>query len=148
MSWSYTFGANPILDYPRMLISDTNPAMQLFQDQEILAAYGIQASTFQSSMFFSGLTGNTLPSTPVSYFRVAAILLDCLAANKAFLASVKSLPDITLDPASAAKALSEKAKAYREVEDNAGAIMIIEQCATSWATIDRYWAQIQRQTGN
>lgn len=147
MSWTYTFGATPTIDYVRMLIADTNPLMQLFQDSEIMSGYGIVASQFQSSMFWSGPGGSNLPSTPVSYLRVAAILLDCLAANKAFLASIKSLPDVTLAPEVAARALQAKAQGYREVDDNAGAMVIIEQCGTDWAIRDRYWAQIQRQTG-
>ena len=113
-----------------------------------MSAYGIQAAMFQSSMFFSGPTGQlTLPSQPVSYFRVAAILLDSLAANASFLAGVKSLPDITLDPQVAAKALRDQAQRYRDIEDNSGAFIILEQCCTEWATRDRFWANIQRQSG-
>ena len=148
MSWSYTYGANPMIDYPRMLIADTDPTRQLFQDSEITSAYGIQAAMFQSSMFYSGPTGQfSLPSQPVSYFRLAAILLECLASNASFLSSVKSIPDVTLDPQAAAKALRDQAQWYRDVEDNSGAFIILEQCTTEWSTRDRFWAQIQRQSG-
>lgn len=136
-----------MIDYPRMLIGDTNVLKPLFQDSEIMAAYQIQQSMFQSSMFFSGPGGSNLPAQPVSYLRVAAILLDSLASNKAFLASIKSLPDVKLDATDAAIQLREQAKEYRDVEDNAGAFMIIEQVTTEWSFVQRFWNQIQRQTG-
>ena len=84
----------------------------------------------------------------MSYLRVAAILLDSLASNKAFLASIKSLPDIKLDATDAAIQLREMAKEYREVEDNAGAFMVIEQVTTEASFIWRFWNQIARQTGS
>lgn len=147
MSWTFD-PSNVTIYYIRILISDTNPLQPIFSDEEIMAAYGIQASMFQSSMFFSGPMGSiTLPSTPVSYFRVAAILLDSMAAGQAFLSGVIALPDIKLNGAAAAKALQDKAQGYRDVEDNAGAFVILEQCKTDWQTRDRYWNQIQRQSG-
>ena len=146
MSWTYQFGANPQIDYPRMLISDTNSSRQLFQDSEILAAYGIQASVFQSSMFYSPPMGaTTLPTSPVSYFRVAAILLDCMAASNALIAAVIQLLDVKLAPDKAADALRAMAADYRKVDDESGAFVIIEQVNTSWAFRDRFWSQVQRQ---
>ncbi len=147
MSFSYGGGSNPTIDYPRMLIGDTNSSQPIFQDSEILSAYQIQAAMFQSSMFFSGPAGQNLPSQPVSYLRVAALLLDSLSSNKAYLASIKALPDVKLDSSDAAKELRTMAAEYRSVEDNAGAFVIIEQCTTIWGFQQRYWNQIQRQTG-
>ena len=87
MGFSY-YGANgtqDLIDIPRILISDTQPVNHLFEDSEILAMYKVQNATFQSSMFYGsaptgGAMGSGLPSTPVSYLRIAALLLDALAA--------------------------------------------------------------------
>jgi hypothetical protein len=147
MSFSYQFGANPQIDYPRLLISDTVDLNHIFEDSEIQAAYLIQQSFFQSSMLYSGSSGQYVPASPVSYLRVAALLLDSLAANKSRLSSVTQLLDVKLDPSKASIALRDQAKQYREVDDDSGAFMIIEQCPTVWAFEDRYWKQVQRQSG-
>lgn len=147
MSFSYNLGANPAIDYPRLLISDTQSVGHVFEDEEIAAATQIQALQFQSSMFYSGPGGNNLPTSPVSYLRIAALLLDALAANKARLASVKQLLDVKLDSSDAAIQLRATAAEYREVEDNAGAFMIIEQVNDVFSFRDRYWKTVQRQIG-
>lgn len=148
MAFTYDFETAPQIAYVRLLISDTDSAEHVFEDSEILAGYSIQQSQFQSSMLYSGAAGQNLPSSPVSYLRVAALLLDSLAANKSKLASIKALPDIKLDAADAAIQLRATAKQYRDVDDNAGAFCIIEQCNTDWAFRDRFWSQVQRQAGN
>ena len=158
-SFSYGFGSNPPIDYPRLLISDTQQyaadgvtPIYVFADSEIMAAYQIQQLMFQSSQFYS--PGNTtqasvpeqqLPSNPVTYLRVAALLLDCIASNKARLASIKQLLDVKLDSSDAAIQLRAQADEYRTVEDNAGAFFIIEQCPNDWSFFDRFWKQVQRQ---
>ncbi len=147
MSFSYQFGANPAIDYPRLLISDTQELNHIFEDSEINAAYQINAAQFQSSMFFSPPAGRNLPSQPIAYLRCAALLLDALAANKSRLSSITQLLDVKLSPQFAAKALRDQAQAYRDVDDNSGAFMIIEQVPTVWAFYDRFWNQQQRQTG-
>ncbi len=147
MSFTYQYGANPQIDYPRLLISDTVDLNHIFEDSEIMAAYQINASQFQSSMFFSPPAGRNLPAQPISYLRCAALLLDALAANKSRLSSITQLLDVKLSPALAAKSLRDQATAYRDVDDNSGAFFIIEQCPTSWAFYDRFWSQVQRQSG-
>lgn len=150
MSFSYSEGNNPMIDYPRILISDTQNTSEtpcLFQDSEIMAMYAVQAATLQSSMYFTAPAGNTLPSQPLSYLRVAALLLDSLASNKAYLASIKALPDVKLDSSDAAKALHEQAQSYRDVEDNSGAFMIIEQVTTGFGFTQRFWNQVARMSG-
>ncbi len=154
MSFSYQFGANPQIDYPRLLISDTqefagSPAIQayVFEDSEILAAYQICASQFQSSMFYSGTAGRNLPQSPVSYLRVAALLLDALASNRARLGGLTQLLDVKLDPNVASKTLRDQAASYRDTDDNAGAFMIIEQCNDQFSFRDRFWSEVQRQQG-
>lgn len=145
-TYTYGYGANPPVDYPRLLISDTGPTW-IFADEEINSAFLIQQNQFQSSMFFSTNDGRYLPALPVSYLRVAALLLDSLASNKARLSSITQLLDVHLDPSKAAKALQDQAAAYRATDDDAGAFAIIEQCPTQWAFEDRYWKQVQRQSG-
>jgi hypothetical protein len=148
--FTYDFSTNPSVAYVRLLIADTvntdaQPA--IFSDSEINAFYVIQMSQFQSSMFFSGPAGRNLPSMPLSYLRVAALALDSLASNKARLSSITKLLDVSLSPEKAAAALRTQAQEYRTVDDESGAFVIIEQCSTQWAFVDRYWAQVQRQTG-
>lgn len=145
MAFTYNFGANPPIDYPRLLISDTQDLNHVFEDSEIMAAYLIQASTWQSGMFFSANGGTYLPQTPVSYFRVAALLLDAIASNKSRLSSITQLLDVKLDPSKAAKALHDQAEAYREVDDNSGAFAIIEQVNDQFSFRERWWKQWQRQ---
>jgi hypothetical protein len=118
----------------------------IFSDQEIDAFFTIQQlSGFQSSMFYSGSAGRTLPDTPVSYYRVAALALDTLANNKGKLGNVIKLLDVTLDWSKAAQVLRDGATAYREQDDNSGALMVIEQTNTDWSFRDRWWKQFQRQ---
>lgn len=144
MAFTYQFGANPAIDYPRLLVSDTVDTGHIFEDAEITAAAAICRAQFQSSMRYSGTSGANLPSSPVAYLRVAALLLDMLAANKARLA-VTRLLDTEVDFGAVSKALRDQAKEYREIDDNAGAFVIIEQCHTSFSFVDRFYRQIQRQ---
>jgi hypothetical protein len=146
VSWTYDFVNNPPIAYVRLLIPDTDPMKVIFQDEEIQAFYQIQQSTWQSGMFFSGNQGRYLPALPLSYVRVAALALDTLANNKGKLGSVVKLLDVQLDWKDAAQILRDGAKTYREIDDEAGAIMIIEQTPTDWAFAQRWWNVFQRQT--
>ncbi len=140
-------------DYVRFLIPDTEfipdvaPPRMIFSDQEIDMMFQIQqSSAFQSAQFFSGAQGRTLPSLPVSYYRVAAIGLDTLANNKAKLAGVLQLLDVKLqDSKSLSQALRDGAQAYRDLDDNSGSFVIIEQVQTDWAWRDRWIKQWMRQ---
>lgn len=149
MSFTYDLANNPTVAYIRLLIADTDEANQIFSDEEIMGAYAITASVFQSGAFYSGVPGTgrtTLPSSPVSYFRVAAVLLDALAANKSRLAGITKLLDVELSPAQAATALAKKAQEYRTVDDESGAFVVIEQCTTDWSFRDRFLKTVQRET--
>jgi hypothetical protein len=148
MSFTYDPVNNIRIAAVRMLIADTNPAQPIFQDEEINLGYTIQASVFQSSMFYSGPSGQTIPSTPISYLRVSAIMLDAMASNQAYLAGIKSIPDVQMSAGEAAKALMDKAKKYREMDDESASFFIYEQVFTTWGFTSRFWSQIQRQTGN
>lgn len=154
MAFTYNYGANPPIDYPRLLIMDTQQFLPdgvtrgyVFEDSEILAATQIEISVFQSGQFYSGFGGLTQQqnSSVVPWRRIAATLLDALAANKARLASIVELLDVKLNPAAACKALQEQAAALREADDNSGAFAIIEQVNNQFAFRDRFWKTIQRQ---
>jgi hypothetical protein len=147
MSFSYDFAAYPAISYIRLLISDTDSLNPVFEDTEITAAYTIQQSQFQSGMFFTPPAGRNLPATPLSYLRVAALLLDAMASNASKLAMFTRILDVEMAPQNAAKMLREQAKSYRETDDDSGAFMIIEQVNNGWSLRDRYWNQIQRQQG-
>ncbi len=68
-----------------------------------------------------------------------------MAANKSKLSSIKRILDVELDPSKAAQWLRDLAKEYREVDDNSGAFMIIEQVNNEWSLIQRYWNEAARQ---
>ncbi len=153
MSFSYNIVTPGPNDYVRLLCSDTQQFASdgvtrayVFEDQEITMGYTIQAAQFQSAQFYSGAQGANLPTSPVSYLRVAALLLDALSANKARLASIKQLLDVRLDSSDAAIQLRATAAEYREVDDNAGAFMIIEQVNDGFSFRDRFWKTIQRNS--
>lgn len=151
---TYTYNPdNPQpVDYVRLLIPDTqfiegtDPPVMIFSDQEIAMMFQLQQGTFQSGMFFSGAQGRNLPALPLSYVRVAALALDTLANNKGKLGNVIQLLDVKLDWSKAAQVLRDGAQRYRDIDDDAGAFMIIEQTPTDWAFAQRWWNQFQRQT--
>jgi hypothetical protein len=142
MSFSYQMGANPVIDYVRLLIADTNPEQPIFQDQEIYSAYNI-ITTFVIVPGGGGQAPVNSSYTP-SYYRVAAILLDSLAANKSALAAVLKVLDISLDLSKAAQELRATAKEYRDVEDNSGAFAIVEWVPNNFAAFERVWKQLLR----
>lgn len=145
MSWSYNFGANPAIDYVRLLIADTDSTHQIFQDEEIQSAYRINANVWQSGMFYSFQNGvATLPSPPTSYLRVAALLLDALASSTARLAGIMKILDVQADTSKASAALRTQAQEYRTVEDESGAFVIIEMVHDRFTFAERFWKQVQR----
>ena len=153
-SFSYNFGANPPIDYPRLLCSDTvqnDPAtgqrVYAFADQEIQAATQIEMQVWQSGQFFSPPAGvGALNNPPYPWRRIAATLLDALAANQARLQIIAKLLDVTINP-KAADAMRAQAAALREADDNSGAFIIIEQVNDVFSFRDRFWKQVQRQQG-
>lgn len=154
-TFSYNYGANPPIDYPRLMISDTVEFLPgtstpgyVFADQEIQAITQIVAAPFQSAQFYSPPQGQALPQGVVTpWFRIAASLLDCMAANKSKLASIRRILDVELDPSRAAQFLQDQAAAYRDLDDNSGAFFIIEQVNNEWSLAQRYWNQVARQQG-
>ena len=160
-TFTYNGGANVPNDQIRLLVSDTvqyaadgTTPIYIFSDQEINSMIYVVTSTFQSAQFFNtpsgptggGALGSYLPNLPVPYLRVAGMLLNSIAANKARLSSVMQLLDVKLDPSKAAKALQDQAKAYFDADDNSGAMVLIEQVNDQFSFQDRWWKGLQRQT--
>lgn len=150
MGFSYQYGANPAIDYPRLLVADTVPVNHIFEDEEITAAGRISSGVWQSAQLYSGTQGvATMPTPPTSYLRTAALLLDSLAANKSRFSSVRKLLDVELSPGLSAQHLRDQAERYRQIEDESGAFVIIEQVQTedAFSYRDRFWKCVQRNSG-
>ena len=153
--FSYNGGANPPIDWVRLLVSDTQEFLPdgvtpgyIFSDQEITAAGQINQAIWQSGMFYTQPTGlPNLPSSPSNYFRAAATLLFSLSSNKARLSSIKQLLDVKLDASDAAIQLRETAQSYLDLDDSSGAFVIVEMVNDSFSFSDRFWKQVQRQQG-
>jgi len=135
-----------------MLVADTQQFQAdgvtrayLFEDSEITSFANIVGSVYQSSMVYDPPLNAAVPTSPVSYVRQAAYMLNALAANKARLAGVIGLLDVKLSMKDAAKALQDQAKAYLDMDDNSGAFMIIEQVNDQASFRDRFWKEVQRQ---
>ena len=131
MAATYQFGANPPIDYPRLLVADTDVTKAIFQDSEILAA----SQTDIISVWPPVGIKRTI-STP-SYRRVAAVLLESLASNASRLGSALKLLDIDVDTRSAAKDLRATAQALRDAEANAGAFAMVEMNNSEFASRER-----------
>ena len=144
MSFSYQLGANPVIDYPRLLIADTDSTHPIFQDEEVMSAYNIDSVV----MFIPIGSGSAsqINITP-SARRAAAVLLDALASNKARLAAALKVLDISVDGTKAAIELRNSAKALRDTEANSGNFAITEMVQTQWAARERVWKQLLRIQG-
>jgi hypothetical protein len=150
MSFSYSYGARPLPDYPRLLCSDTvefdanGNRVYAFEDEEITAAAQIELSVWQSGQFWTPPAGvASLGSAVIPWRRIAATLLDALAANQARQQIIAKLLDVTLNPQASA-AMRAQAAALRDADDNNGAFVLIEQVNDVFSFRDRFWAQIQR----
>lgn len=149
MSFTYNFGANGAPDQVRALIADTNPAQPIFQDSEIAMFLAMESSSF---LYVSGMASQTgsvgpPPVNVTSVLRAAALALDSMASNKAFLASIQELLDVKLSAKDAAAALHAQAKNYRDTEANAGHFAIAEMCNDQFQARERVWKQLLRLTG-
>jgi hypothetical protein len=156
MAFTYNYGRNPPIDYPRLLIPDSvefggpdgTKRVYVFEDEEILSFYAInQAQVWQSGMFYSGVAGRT-PQGPLNYYRAAATALNAIAGNQARLLAIAQLLDVKLnDPQKVVAGLQAVAKQYLDMDNNSGAFILAEQCTTTWGFIQRFWNQVQRQSG-
>ncbi len=160
MAFTYQFGANPPIDYPRMLVQDTQQFVvdangsvttqraYIFEDSEIVAFANIVGNVYQSSMTFDFPTTVQVPSSPVSYIRIAAYMLNSLAANTARLSGILQILDVKLSMKDATAALQKQAQAWLDLDDNTGAFVIIEQVqqGDDASFKDRFWREVQRQS--
>lgn len=147
MSFTYILPSD--IGYVRLLVADTDSANPIFQDDEITAFLTLASSVWQSSQFYSAAGGQAvLPSPPTSYLRAAALALDALASNRSRLQGVIELLDVKLSSIKdAALQLRAQAQSYRDVDDNSGAMVIIEQVNNAWSFQQRFWNQAARQLG-
>jgi hypothetical protein len=129
----------------RLLVSDTQALNHVFEDSELLAFQTVVALPFQSGQRYDYPFGNTLPVSPVTYLRAAALALKSLAANKSRLASIKQLLDVKLDSSDAAIQLRATADSYLQMDEDNGAFCIIEQVSNSFSFSERFWNTVQRQ---
>lgn len=153
-TFSYQGGANPPIDYPRILVADTlqfgpdgTTPIFAFWDQEIVAATKIEMAVWQSGQFWSGPQGVTpfTNSQVIPWRRIAATLIDALAMNASRLNQISQMLDVKLNPG-AVKDMQAQAKALRDADDNSGGFVIIEQVNDGWSFLDRYWKTVQRQS--
>lgn len=152
MSFTYNFGANPPIDYPRFLCRDTVEFLPngnrayAFEDSEITMATNIVAAVWQSSMFFSGTAGVTpLSSPPTPWRRIGAMLLNGLASSSSKLSMITQILDVHMDASKAAEQLRADATELLRQDDEDGSLVIIEQVNDSFSFRDRWWNQWQRQ---
>lgn len=153
-TFTYQGGDNPPIDYPRLLVADTiqfaedgTTPIFAFWDQEIQAATRIEMAVWQSGQYWSAGQGVTplQNSSVIPWRRIAATLIDALAANQSRLNAISQMLDVKLNPG-AVKDMQAQAQALRDADDNSGAFVIIEQVNDGWSFIDRYWKTIQRQS--
>ena|ERR1039457_675268 len=143
MSFSYQLGANPQIDAPRFLAFDTQSVGHIYEDEEILMAYQIDAA-----VYFSAVSTNLPQSQGApSYRRVAAVLLDALASNRARLAGIVESLDVKLSLDKAADELRKTAQGYRDTEANSGAFAIAEMYLDQFTGRQRIWKQLLRISG-
>jgi hypothetical protein len=161
MANDFTFGPsqspptiNPQIDYVRGLIADTvefdanGNRIYIWSDTEIQMFTQMQAALgWQSTQFYSPPAGAFLPSSPVGYLRIAATMLNAQASNSAKFAIIVQLLDVKLDASKAAKAFQDTAQRYLDMDDNSGAVVIIEMVQDYFSFRDRFWKQVQRQSG-
>lgn len=142
--YTYKFGANPFIDYPRFLVADTDMTAPIFADEEIAIAYQVD----QIAMIIPiGQGVPTQVQAQPSARRAAANLLDSLAGDKSRLASIKQLLDVKLDTSDAAIQLRATAKEWRDIEANSGNFAITEMVNTQWSARERVWKQLLRIQG-
>lgn len=150
-TFTYNFSQNLQLSQVRMLIADTNISKPVFDDDEVMNALQLTSS---QGIFTSGQAvsfGVSYPQpVPLIYsvYRAAALLLDCIAANKSKLASITELLDVKLSPDKAATALRAQAAEYRNLASNDGSFAIAEITYDEFSARERIYKMILRLYGS
>jgi hypothetical protein len=140
MAFTYQGGNNPSIDYPRLLIADTDSSNPIFQDSEILAAS--QICSFVISVPGNGNYASSYTPDP-RY--VAATLLESLASNAARLGNALTVLDIKIDTKQAAADLRATARVMRDAVDNAPGFMVAEWVNDQFGARERWWKVMLRQ---
>ncbi len=145
-TYTYQFGANPTIDYPRLLIPDTDvtggATTATFADEEIMMAYNVSTLAVFVAPNQGGVAA-VIPGTP-SYRWVAATLQDVLAANAGRLGRMLQALDIKLDTRQASADLRASAEALRDAERNSGSFGIAEMCLNQFTMRERWINQVLR----
>ncbi len=152
MSFTYDFNTEPLLSTVRLLISDTDASLPVFQDVEINQFIYLESS---QNLYVSGQAapnGTNLQSPPVpqvySPYRAAALALNSMTANVAqSSAIVKRLLDVELDGKSSAQMLRDLAQSYRDIEANAGHWAVAEMVQNAFSARERVYKQLLRLYG-
>ena len=160
-TYTYNFATNFNVSAVRLMIADTGNLLAIqspsgtffiFQDAEINAALQIESS---QGLFISGQAsptalGNSIPAVPQIYSirRAAALLLDSLAANKAYLASVLQLLDVKLSSDKAAQELRAEASQLRTTEAMSGNFAVAEIVNNQFQARERVIKQWLRLYGS
>lgn len=129
----------------RLLVADTDPNQYIWSDEEIQAAQ--QIVTMMFAIWIPVNQGTSQIFGSPSPYRVAATLLDSLAANRGKLMNVLKVLDVQLDTTKVATELRAQAKAYREVDDESAGFAIIELVQNQFGARERAWSMIQRLQG-
>jgi len=153
-TYTYNFDLNFNISAVRLMIADTGNLLSIqspsgtffiFQDAEINAALQIESSQglFISSQASPTALGNSIPTVPQIYSvrRAAALLLDSLASNKAYLESVIQLLDVKLASDKAAQELRAEAKQLRDTEAMSGNFAIAESVNDQFQARERVLKQ-------
>ena len=126
----------------------TTQRAYIFEDSEIVAFTRIVGNVYQSSMTYNFPLTLQVPASPVSYIRIAAYMLNSLAANTARLSGILQILDVKLSMKDATAALQKQADAWLTLDDDTGAFVIIEQCQQNddAGFANRFWAEVQRNS--
>ncbi len=146
MSFTYSPPAPTLVNLVRLQVADTDSTHPVFQDEEITMAASLETGGYMAaSSSSSGSVISTINNA--SARRVAACMLDALAANKARLSAALEVLDIKIDPSKAAQALQKQAAYLREVESESGFFAIAETVYDPFTWRSRVWNEWLRQFG-
>lgn len=118
---SFTYDVSTDAGKVRLIITDTDAALPLFQDDEIAAWLALKGG---------------------SILLAAASALDTIASSEALILKKIRLLDVTTDGPAVAKALRDHAEALRkqvQIEDLDGAFDIAEWIVSDFQLDDYWW---------
>jgi hypothetical protein len=146
MSFTYNFTTQPLLSQVRLLIMDTDSSAPIFDDDEVNQFIFMTSSQaiYQSGQANPTGTPVSAPVQVYSWYQAAALGLQAMASNKAYLASISKILDVTLDASKAQKALMAMAQSYLDRDDNSGAFAVAEWVNDQFSARERVWKMFLR----